>query len=88
MVRHHHLHPVRNQKLRLHTGGLQSVHLLQKFPQIQGDPVTNDIGHMGIKNAGGQLMQRKASMLIDNGMSGIASALEPHDNIGFRLRHL
>lgn len=27
-------------------------------------------------------MQRKASMLIDNGMSGIAASLEPDDNVG------
>ncbi len=37
---------------------------------------------MGIKHAGGQLVQRKAAMLVDNGMPGIAATLKPNDHVG------
>ena len=82
MIGHHHLNPVRDQQLRPYASRFQGGNLLEELTQVQRDTVADDVGHMGIKHTGGQLVQSKAAMLIDNGMPGIAATLEPDDHIG------
>ena len=82
MVRHHHLDPVRHQEIGPNPCLLQRGDLLEELTQIQRHTVADEVGHMGIKHAGGQLVQRKAAMLVDNGMPGIAATLKPNDHVG------
>ena len=37
---------------------------------------------MGVKDAGGEQVQHKFAMLVDDGVTGIAAALKAHHDIG------
>ena len=82
MVRHDHLHPVGDQQIGFHTGFLQGLDLVHELIQVQGNAVADDVGGVVIKHAGGELMQCKAAIFVDNGVACVAAALKTDDHIG------
>ena len=55
--------------------------LSPKVCQIQSNTVTQNIDNALSENAGGKQMQGKLPVLIDDGVTGVAAALIPHDHI-------
>ena len=51
------------------------LHFLPQVFRVNGDTVPEDIHDTLPENAGGQQVQGKFAVLIDNGMAGIAAAL-------------
>ena len=82
VVRHDHLHPVGDQQIGFHTGFLQGLDLVHELIQVQGNAVADDVGGVVIKHAGGELMQCKAAIFVDNGVACVAAALKTDDHIG------
>ena len=89
VVGHEQLGPLRNDQLgRRHTLIGDGLELLHQLHHIQGNAVANDVGDVGIKNAGGQNVKRKPTIVIDNGMSSVGTALEPDDHVRGLRQHV
>ena len=65
--------------------GLQFGHQLGG---IQGHAVADDVGDVGIKSAGGEDVQSKAAIIIDDGVARVGSALKADDHVGLLGQHI
>ena len=82
MVRHNDLGTVGNENFRLwHSLGDDFPNLLKKHRNIQCHTVTDNAGCMIIEYTGWQRVKRELSVVVDDGMPGIRSSLETHDNV-------
>ena len=89
MIRHYYLRSVRNKQLR--RGNSLLYHLIQlvkKHGYIQRYAVSYNIGSALRENARRQCMKRKFTIIIDNGMTCITSALETDDNVRLFCKHI
>ena len=66
----------------------QLVHFLQKFADVQGYAVADNIGDMIVKDAGGKLMQGETAVIVDDGVVSVAAALKTDDHIRLRGQHI
>ena len=57
------------------------LHFLPQVFRVNGDAVSQNIYNTLPENAGGQQMQGKFAMLIDDGMAGVATALIADDDV-------
>ena len=83
MVGHEQLGPLGHDEV----GGRHTLagHVLQlscQLGHVQGHPVADDIGDMGIENAGGQNVQGKAPVVVNDGVACVGPPLEAHHHIG------
>ena len=82
MVGHQHLSTLIHDNMGGgHASLTQMVQLLQKFGHIQRHTIADNIGNVGVENAGGELVKGKFSVITNNSMAGICAALEPDDNV-------
>ena len=65
--------------------GLQFGHQLGG---IQGHAVADDVGDVGIKSAGGEDVQSKAAIIVDDGVARVGSALKADDHVGLLGQHI
>ena len=89
MVRHQKLHSVRHQDLRLGYAALhKGLQFLREFRDIESHAVSDHVRDVRGKHAGGQQVQSKAAVLIDDGMARVGSPLEPDNNIRLLGKHI
>src|SRR5699024_405362 len=55
---------------------------------VEGNAVTDDIGDVGVKYARGKGVQRKAAIVVDDGMARVGSALEADDHVCLFGKHV
>ena len=55
---------------------------------IQRNARAKHVDHVRRAYTAGQEMERKAAIVIDNGMTGVRTALKTNHNIGFRREHI
>ena len=89
MIRHEHLRALGDQDLRrreplLLDGG----QFLEEKLDIQRNARAKHVDHAGRAHAAGQKMEGKAAIIIDDGMTGVRTALKTNHNIGFRREHI
>ena len=83
MVGHQQLGPL----IHDHTGRgdaavLQSLELLEKRGDMQGHAVSDDVRGVGVKDAGGELVQGEFTVVADDGVTGVRTALKADDHVG------
>ena len=82
MVGHDDLHPVGHQDLRLGNASLlHCLQLLDKGRDGQSHTVSDHTGGVLIENAAGQQVKRKSAVIIDDGVTGIGTALIADDDV-------
>ena len=89
MIRHEHLRALGNQNLRrreplLLDGG----QLLEEKLDIQRNARAKHVDHAGRAHAAGQKMEGKAAIIIDDGMTGVPTALKTNHNVGLGGQHI
>ena len=89
MIRHEHLRALGNQNLRrgqplLLNGG----QLLEEKLDIQRNARAKHVDHARRTHAAGQKMERKAAIIIDDGMTGVRTALKTNHNVGLGGQHI
>ncbi len=89
MIGHQQLRPLRDDQIG---GGHalvgDALQLCDQFFDVQRHAVSDDIGYMGIERTGGEDMQCKSAVVVDDGMTGIGAALKADDNIGGLRQHI
>ena len=89
MIRHQHLCAFGNQNLRrrqaLFFNGSQ---LFEEKFDIQRNARAKHVDHIRRTHTAGQKMERKAAIIVDDGMTGVRTALKANHNIGFRRKHI
>ena len=55
---------------------------------VQCHAVSDDVGDVRVENTGGQNVQRKAAIIVDDGVARVGSALKADDNIGLLGQHI
>ena len=89
MIRHNYLRPVRNKDFRHRDAALNyAVDFLQKFFNVKSHAITDDIYGVIVKHARRQCMQCKTSVIIDDCMSRICSALKANNDVGLCCKHI
>ena len=82
MIRHDDLHTVGDQNVRLCAFRLDGFEFVKELFDIQCDAVPDDIGDIRVEYPRRHLVERGLPVLIDDGMPGVGTALEPNDDIG------
>ena len=88
MVGHHELCAVGHNDLRMDAAPQQLVVFGKKAVEVERNAMPDHIGHMVVADAGGQQMQRKFALVIDDGVAGVRAALKTDDNIRIRRKHV
>ena len=65
----------------LHAAGADGHHFFHEIFAVQRDTIAQNIHYAASENAGRQKMQRKLSLVIDDGVAGVAAALIAHDDV-------
>ena len=88
MVWHQHLRAVGDQQVGVKSRRLDVGKLLHEFVDVKRHTVADDAGDIVIAHTAGHQMERKASVLIDDGMSRIGAALKTDDNVRLAGKHI
>ena len=64
-----------------HALGGHLLHLLPEVLRVQGHAVSQNVHNPLAKNAGGQQVQGKFAVLVDDGVTGVSAALVTDDHI-------
>ena len=78
----------RSETIRLGAGtplSGQGLQLVDQLADVQGHAVADDVGDVGIEDAGGEDVQGEPAIVIDDGVARVGAALEADDHVG-RLR--
>ena len=65
-----------------------ALQLVYQLLDVQCNAVSDDIGDMRVENTGRQNVQRKAAIIVDDGVACVGTALEADDNIGVLRQHI
>ena len=65
-----------------------ALQLIDQLHNIQRHTVADDVGDVGIENAGRQNVQREAAIVVDDGVTRVCTALETDDNVGMFRHHV
>ena len=89
VIRHHNLCPVGNKKLGLRNAlGSNVVNFLNKLRNIKSYAVTDDVCNLGMAYARRKKMQSKLSVIVDNCVTCVCTALETDNDIRFGSKHI
>ena len=88
VIGHDHLGAVGDHQAGLDALFLQGRRFSEKLADVQRHPVADDVGDVIVKHAGGQLVQRKLAVLVDDGVPRVASALKADDHVGFSRQNV
>ena len=77
MIGHYDLRSVGNYNVRLRNSSVtQLFHFLDKILNAERNSVSDHVGDILMKNSRRKLMKREFSIIIDNSMTGVCSALK------------
>ena len=89
MIGHHYLRTLGDENFRLRNArGDNTFNLLFELFNIERHTVAYNIDGSGLTYARGQQMERKLTVIVDDGMTGVRTALETNDHIGLRGEHI
>ena len=88
VIGHQDLRAIGHQQLRVQPRLFHIRQLFAEFLDIQRHAVADDAGGVVIAHPAGHQMEREASFVVDDGMTGVGAALKPHDNVRLFGKHI
>ena len=89
MIRHHDLAPFAYLEINLgHSAVKNMLNLFHKLRDIKRNSVCNYICNVRKADSARKLMKRKFSVIVDDSMSGVGSALKANDHIRLSGKHI
>ena len=88
VIGHQDLRAIGHQQLRVQPRLFHIRQLFAEFLDTQRHAVADDAGGVVIAHPAGHQMEREASFVVDDGMTGVGAALKPHDNVRLFGKHI